>query len=244
MNQNPKSRKIDPFLLIACLLMPLPVLALSTDQEQPINIEADTADLDDNTGTSIYRGNVIVTQGSIRLTGDVVTVFSPQHTLEKVKAEGNPATFKQRPDAKDQDMRARSLQMEYFVDTEKLILLKKANLWQEGDEISGNRIDYDIKADLGRATKGENERVRVILQPKPETGGAASAQPAAPAASPSATQTSPEVTQSETEEGSPISSSAEAGSSVAPEAEVSTSASEGAPGSDATAPESAASPAP
>ncbi|MEO5573488.1 MAG: lipopolysaccharide transport periplasmic protein LptA [Gammaproteobacteria bacterium] len=161
-------RNTKSVLLIACLGLPLPILALSADQNQPINIEADTADIDDKAGTTIYRGNVIVTQGSIRLTGDTVTVHSPERSLEKVTAEGKPAHFQQRPENKNEDMRAQSSNMEYLVGEEKLILLGDAHLWQGGDKISGNRIDYDIKADLGKATKGAGggERVRVIIQPR------------------------------------------------------------------------------
>ena len=45
------------------------VVALSTDYDQPIEIESDFAELDDVEGTTVYIGNVIVVQGSIRMTG-------------------------------------------------------------------------------------------------------------------------------------------------------------------------------
>jgi lipopolysaccharide export system protein LptA len=40
-------------------------MALSSDREQPINLEADAADIDDLKGISIYTGNVVLTQGSM-----------------------------------------------------------------------------------------------------------------------------------------------------------------------------------
>lgn len=168
-------------LLSISLLLPLPALALNTDKEQPIHIEADTADLDDNTGTTVYRGNVIVTQGSLHLTSDTVTVFSPGRDLKKIKAEGNPAHFRQRPNNKNEDMRAQSRIMTYLVDEDKLVLQEDAHLWQGTDEISGNRIDYDIKADLGKAIKGGSERVKVVIQPRSKTQPSTSATPAEPA---------------------------------------------------------------
>lgn len=179
MRLKPSPHSINLCLLIS-LLLPLPAVALNTDQDQPINIEADTADLDDNAGITVYRGNVIVTQGSLHLTGDTVTVFSPERNLKEVKAEGNPARFKQRPDNKNEDMRAQSRIMIYRVDEEKLVLLEDAHLWQGKDEISGNRIDYDIKADVGKAVKGEKERVKVTIQPRSKTQPATPAQPAQP----------------------------------------------------------------
>jgi lipopolysaccharide export system protein LptA len=188
MRLNPTSRNAKLFLLIVCLQLPLPALALTADQSQPINIEADTADINDQAGTTVYRGNVIVTQGSIRLSGDTVTVYSPGRTLQKVTAEGNPAHFQQRPDNKSEDMRAQSRTMEYLIDVEKLILLGDAHIWQDGDKISGNRIDYDIKADLGKATKGagEGERVKVVIQPRDKT-----VVPAIPPKNPATPDTAP-----------------------------------------------------
>ena len=46
---------------------------LASDKDQPIEVEADSAELDDAKKISIYRGNVVVTQGTIRMTGDVMT---------------------------------------------------------------------------------------------------------------------------------------------------------------------------
>ena len=48
---------------------------LSTDSEQNIEIEADTDEMDDVKNITTYRGNVIVTQGSIRMSGHTMTVY-------------------------------------------------------------------------------------------------------------------------------------------------------------------------
>ena len=40
------------------LLVPLTAAALSTDRDQPIELEADQAELDNSTGVSVYSGNV------------------------------------------------------------------------------------------------------------------------------------------------------------------------------------------
>src|SRR5690554_1491947 len=73
--------------------------ALSTDSGQPIEIEADTAELDDQKGITIYRGNVVVTQGTIRMTGEKMTVYyNKEKDLDTVIMEGTPATYRQLPD--------------------------------------------------------------------------------------------------------------------------------------------------
>ncbi len=142
--------------------------ALSTDKEQPINIEADSVEIDDKKNISIYTGNVVVTQGTIRLDADIVTAYTPDKQLQKIVAEGDPVRYQQRPDKKDEDMRAKAQRMEYYATSGKLILQDGAHLWHEGNEFSGNRIEYDTRADVVIATKAPSgkERVQVVIPPK------------------------------------------------------------------------------
>ena len=47
--------------------------ALPTDRTQPIRVQADSAELDDKQGVAVYRGDVVITQGSMKITGNTVT---------------------------------------------------------------------------------------------------------------------------------------------------------------------------
>lgn len=155
-------------LLLALILIPANSWALSSDREQPMLIEADRAELDDARGISIYRGNVKVTQGTLVLTGDIMTVHNKGNDVEKVIMEGKPATYKQRPDNKDKDVRASALHMEYFTNPEKIILTKQAEVEQEGDVLRSERIEYDVPTDkVNAGTDQPNERVRITIQPRP-----------------------------------------------------------------------------
>lgn len=153
--------------------------ALSSDKDQPLNIEANTVEIDDKAGVSVYKGNVTATQGTLVLDADIVTIYSPKRELDKVVAEGNPARYKQRPDNKDADVRAKAQRMEYYADKEKLILLEGGHLWQGQDEFSGNRIEYDTRRDVVNASMSSSgkERVRIVIQPRKKD-------PAAPAPAP------------------------------------------------------------
>ena len=62
------------------------------------------------------------------LTGDLMTIYSEDNAIRKVIMEGNPATYRQRPDDKDQDVQASSQRMEYYTDPEHIILLKQAEV--------------------------------------------------------------------------------------------------------------------
>ncbi|OGT79857.1 MAG: lipopolysaccharide transport periplasmic protein LptA [Gammaproteobacteria bacterium RIFCSPLOWO2_02_FULL_61_13] len=163
------------------LILAPPVHALSTDKDQPIEVEADTAELDDVKNVSIYRGNVIVIQGSIRMTGDLMTVYqTDSDDLDHLIMEGNPATYKQLPDDSKIHDEARALRMEYHEIKNKVILINQAVVTQEGLRFSGDRIDYDTElskvkawskppagtADAEAQEGPPRERVKIIIKKK------------------------------------------------------------------------------
>jgi len=162
------NRQTNLWAVLFLLLLPFTVMALSTDKQQPINIEADWVDINKKKGTSIYKGRVIITQGSIRINSDMATVYRNSNGVEKIIALGKPAKFKQRPDDEAEDIRGEGNRLEYFSVLDKLHLYEKATLWQHKDVFSGDHINYDTKEHVVRATgkPGDNrERVRVTIQP-------------------------------------------------------------------------------
>ena len=160
--------------LIFLALAALPILswALSSDRQQPMLIEADRVELDDAKGISIYRGRVKVTQGTLKLTGETMTVYNKGNDIEKVimeGTEGTPATYQQRPDNKDQDVRAKALHMEYYTNPEHIILLKQAEVEQQGDMLRSERIEYNVEKDqVSAGTDQPDGRVHITIQPKTE----------------------------------------------------------------------------
>jgi lipopolysaccharide export system protein LptA len=154
------------------MMMPLWAMALSSDKQQPIHIEADSVVIDDAHGTAIYRGNVRYSQGSTHLEAQEVTVYSTdRQKVDKVVADGDPAKFRQRPDNQDQDMRGQAGHIEYFAAAERVILEKDAHLWQGKNEFAGSRIEYDTAKQMVKALKSGDEagRVQVIIQPRSQT---------------------------------------------------------------------------
>ncbi|MDX2505717.1 MAG: lipopolysaccharide transport periplasmic protein LptA [Gammaproteobacteria bacterium] len=153
-------------------------MALSSDRDQPIELEADSADIDDLKGISIYTGNVILIQGSMVIKADKLTLYNDKNKeLEKAVAVGHKklATFKQRPEGKNQDLHARAITMIYFLNKDKIHLLKNAHVDQDGDTFSGDKIIYDTKNETVVATSQKDKagkpvtsgsRVKVTIQPK------------------------------------------------------------------------------
>lgn len=163
--------------LLTALIAFLPTLswALPSDRTQPIEIEADHAQIDDAEGITQYKGEAVLTQGTLRIKGDIITFYYDENKqLKKAVAQGNLATYKQVQKLGEEPVRARALQMEYYATSQKIYLLGKGHVWQAGDEFSGNKIEYDINKNLVNANsapvkvKGKvqkAERVHIIIQP-------------------------------------------------------------------------------
>ena len=175
-------------VLVAALFAPDPAWALSTDREQPIEIEADFTELDDEEGTTVYIGNVVVVQGSIRMTGDRLRVnFTPERELKDAYLEGRLATFKQTPDEGKEDVEGEAINIEYHALENMIYLIEKAKVTQGERLTQGHRINYDTERSIvtvrsARATSADKDsqpketsgRVRIIIPPKkkePAPGG-------------------------------------------------------------------------
>jgi len=153
-------------------IIPATATALPDDRNKPINITSNTAEIDDNTGSSVYRGKVKVVQGSINLEGDQITIFSNADGVTRLVAIGVPAHFQQLPETGEKMTHAYGNTIEYFIVDEKMKLKKQARLEQESNVFTGERIDYDIKRRLVNAYGGspnssttQTPRVNMIIQP-------------------------------------------------------------------------------
>ncbi|MCP4409870.1 MAG: lipopolysaccharide transport periplasmic protein LptA [Gammaproteobacteria bacterium] len=137
----------------------------SDDTRLPLHIEADTAEFDDNTGISIYLGKVRITQGTMVLTGNKITVFTADKQLHKITAEGQPSTFQQTTD-EDEQIDAEALYMEYNTKTNMITLKKKAKMTQDNNSFSAELIEFHILTkvvDAGDPKSGG--RVKMVIIP-------------------------------------------------------------------------------
>jgi lipopolysaccharide export system protein LptA len=154
-------------LLLLALLAPA-AWGLEADRDQPINIEADKASLNDKTGFSVYEGNVKLRQGTLIFTGNRMTVQLTDKQLDTIVLTGTPATYVQRPEGKDTDQHAEAGRIEYYAIDERVILLDKARIWESGDEeFRSDRIVFNLKNDtVDAGGGGDSGRVHITLQPK------------------------------------------------------------------------------
>lgn len=163
--------------LVLALVAPLAV-ALPEDREQPIQLEANRGQLDQKTGVSVYEGNVVITQGSMRLAADTVTIHVKNNNFERMEAVGNPVNLRYKPTVSKPEIQGTSKQVEYNVSDAKVVMTGNARLVQGQDVFTGDRMEYDLKQDVVRArSASENGRVQFTIQPYGQNPPAAAKKP-------------------------------------------------------------------
>ena len=89
MLNHPWQKSLTTLSLAGLLaLTSLSAAALESDREQAIRIQADAAMVDENAGTSIYRGNVIIQQGTLKVTQEV-EIFSSDSEIVQIIAKAD-----------------------------------------------------------------------------------------------------------------------------------------------------------
>ncbi len=158
-------------LPIAVLFMlPLYSQALPSDANQEIKLLADKATYSERTGVTSYSGNVIITQGTLKLTADNITVnLSPQRSINSAVATGRPATMQQVVTQEKGLAKGQANEIEYNAVNGIITLKGNAKLTQNGASFAGNVIRYSLKAGDVEATAGSSQRVELILPPSSNT---------------------------------------------------------------------------
>ena len=132
------------------LVLSQSAVALKSDRDQTAVINADEVEMDFSSGTRIYRGNVSVRQGTIRIIADQIEVIYDGEQLKNGIATGNRAVFRQRPDNKDHDMVGLGQRIELDEINNIVTFIGDAELRQGGDTIKGDGIVYDMARDRMR----------------------------------------------------------------------------------------------
>ena len=148
--------------------------ALASDREQPLEIAADAAELNEGEGFSIYTGNVIITQGTMVIEASSVNITFNENGIEKMLAtdglhDGLAYMRQQSEPTGDEQidiMEAWGKSIDYQINAKYLTILGSAKLIQRGNQFSGQTILFDMPKNNVKATGGEGKRVKMIFLPK------------------------------------------------------------------------------
>lgn len=161
-----------PALALVAALAALPAAAERADREKEIVIGADKSVGDDANKVVTLTGNVIVTQGSMRITAAKMLLREDAKGNKTYVASGTPVTFRQRRDKGDGWIEGTAERAEFDDHNDILRLYNKAWVKSNQSELTGDFISYDMKRELAEvsgAPPGQvappNSRVKVIIMP-------------------------------------------------------------------------------
>jgi lipopolysaccharide export system protein LptA len=155
----------------------LNAFAEAADRDKPIELEADTVTVNDAKKISTYTGTVVLTQGTLVIHADKLVVHEDSEGFQHSTSTGNPTTFKQKREGKNEYMEGSAQRIEYDGRMDKVQLYTKAWVKRGEDIVHGDYISYDANAEYAEViggTKSESAgpgsgRVKAIIQPKNKT---------------------------------------------------------------------------
>ena len=163
-------------LLLAALFAASPAHAERADRNKPIHLEADRVTVDDAKQLATFAGNVVLTQGTLVMRGDRMTVKQDKAGFRQGTMWGKLAYFQQKREGYNDLVEGWAERIEYDGRTDKVEMFNRAMLKRGQDEVRGSYISYDSNTEFFQVdgktrsasdTSGDT-RVRVILQPTPK----------------------------------------------------------------------------
>ncbi|MFZ5722312.1 MAG: lipopolysaccharide transport periplasmic protein LptA [Pseudomonadota bacterium] len=151
--------------------------ALTLDRNQPIQIEADSAVIDEPSGSAIYRGHVLLQQGTLKLQSSELTVYIRDGKATKAVAHGRPVLLDQAPTATEEAIHAEARHITFLIEEDRMLLDDQASLKQGDRLFQGAHIDYNVAQRRVNASGGGSSRVLLVLPPTPAKGDATGTPP-------------------------------------------------------------------
>ncbi|MGB9151331.1 MAG: lipopolysaccharide transport periplasmic protein LptA [Burkholderiales bacterium] len=175
-------------LLVPLILMGGQAVAEKADRTKPVDLSADKAEYDGLNKTGLYEGNVLLTQGTIRIQADKVVVKSDKRGTTFATATGSPVSFRQKLDGSEDFIEGYGERLDFDTKSDTVQLIDRAFIKRGQDELRGNYISYNSRTEVfrvdgrssstGSAAPTGSGRVHVIIQPKNSEPDDASAAPA------------------------------------------------------------------
>lgn len=143
----------------------------SNDPKQPIAVEADALEIEDAKQSATFTGNVLVTQGAVRMRADRLTVFYTSRQsgdssgIDRIRATGNVHL------AAPDDQSASGDWADYKVEGRQIEMGDSVVLRQGENVIRGSKLQVDLNSGRARvvggapAEGGGTGRVRGLFHP-------------------------------------------------------------------------------
>jgi lipopolysaccharide export system protein LptA len=169
--------------LALCALAAMPIAqAERADREKPVNLESDSVDIDDGKREGNFIGNVQLTQGTLLIKADKIIVKQDAAGFQYGIAYGKPASFRQKREGTDEYIEGFGERIEYDSKADTVQFFKSAHIKRGGDDVRGEYISYNAITEFFQVIGSgkPDDRVKVVIQPKPKAPGAPAAEGGVP----------------------------------------------------------------
>lgn len=177
-----RASRVIGALAVCAALLAGPAQAERADRSKPINLESDRMQVDDAQKTSVFEGKVVMTQGTLSIHADKITVRQDKDGYQYGIASGHPVIFRQKRDGAEGYIQGEAERIEYNSKLDRVEFFNRARLLREpADEVRGNYISYDSRTEYFTVTGGATGtgagmgagaspggRVRAVIQPRAE----------------------------------------------------------------------------
>lgn len=134
-----------------------------------LDIAADHGDVDLKAGRARYWGNVVITHANTRIEAEEVLLQMAEGELTTATIRGTPARFVQAATAEAGATEGSARVMTFHTADGMVELREGARIRQDGDEVAGELIRYDVRNERVVAAGGDGQnqgRVQMTLTPR------------------------------------------------------------------------------
>ena len=161
--------------------------AENADREKPIHLESDSVVVDDVTQTSVFEGNVQLTQGTLQIEAAKIVLTQDKQGFKHCTATGKLAHFRQKHEGTGEYMDGYGERIVYDTRTEAVDFFVQARVKRNQDDVQGDHIAYSTRTEIFQVSGDPNNindpnkgRVHAVIQPKSKDDAASPAPKDAP----------------------------------------------------------------
>ena len=164
---RPTATRISLVLVLCLSYLSLPLMALESDRQKPLEVNANSTDGTLGDGVTTLRGNVVIRQGTLHITADEAEVNKIDGRVNSVTFRGQPAFLEQ--EIEEQGLvQATSNVIDYQVASGLVTLTGSANVKHPQYQISGELLIYDLNIQHFQGSSDENGNGRIHIRLDPE----------------------------------------------------------------------------
>ena len=152
---------------LGLLVTSLPLMALESDRQETLEVNANSTDGTLGDGITTLRGNVDIRQGSLHITADEAEVNKIDGRVSSVTFRGQPAFLEQ--EIEEQGLvQATANVIDYQVASGLVTLTGNADVKHPQYQISGELLTYDLNVQHFKGSGDENGNGRIHIRLDPE----------------------------------------------------------------------------